>query len=356
MEVRKIQNTASGSFFITLPKPWVTNQDLKKGEKLVFSVEEDGALRVNPLKLQKIYYSEFIVQLEDYPEKKSLERAIKSSYIQGADVIVILSKNTILVEKKILIELATANLIGTEVSEEFSNKITIRILVDPTKFPLHILIRRIYMLVNSMHVDAMKSFNESDEILAKDVINREKQVDKLYFLMLRQLNLSLSNRVNFDEICASSVKIDCVLGIVLARDLSKMAHYAVEIAKQSLKLVEKRINPELKEHLVKMSKFIIKMQQNAILAFFKNDFMRANRIINDVDTISEYHFQTENEILKKITDSSTILSLTTIGRNLKNIAKCAIEVSEDLQVKHRPKTILRRELGSDILLEPLELV
>ncbi|MFX1293929.1 MAG: PhoU domain-containing protein [Promethearchaeota archaeon] len=356
MEVRKIQNTASGSYFITLPKPWVTDKDVNKGEELVISIDEDGALKINPLKNQKKYYNEFIIQIEDYPEKNSLERCINSCYIQGADLITILSKSTIAVEKKNLIEKTTANLIGTEVSEEFSNKISIRILVDPTRFPLANLIKRIYTLVSSMHGDAMKSFSEKDELLAKDVINRARQVDKLFFLMLRQLNLSLSNRLSFEDICTSNIKLDCILGIVLARDLSKMAHYAVEIANQSLKLLEKDVFPELKEHLIRMSRFIIKMQQNAILAFFKNDFMRANKVINSKDDVIQFDSKTENEVLKNITDSSTIITLITISRNLRNIANSAVDVSEDLQVKHRPKTTVKRELGSDELLDPLQLI
>jgi len=52
MEVRKIQNTASGSFFITLPKPWVTQMEITKGEELIVSYDKDGSLRLNPLKNQ----------------------------------------------------------------------------------------------------------------------------------------------------------------------------------------------------------------------------------------------------------------------------------------------------------------
>ncbi|NVM28818.1 MAG: hypothetical protein HWN65_08240 [Candidatus Helarchaeota archaeon] len=356
MEVRKIQNTASGSFFITLPKSWVIDLEIGKGEKFKISREEDGSLRLNPLKNQAKYYSEFVVEIEDYPEANSLDRCINSCYIQGSDVITISSKKTITMDKKDIIKKTTSNLIGTEISEEFSDKITIRILIDPIKFPLHDLIKRIYTLISSMHLDAMKSFQERDEILARDVINREMQVDKLFFLMLRQLNLSLSNRLNIADICTSTIKIDCVLGIVLARDLSKMAHYAVEIAQQSMKLKGKKINPELKEHLISMSRFIIKMQQNAILAFFKNEFMRANGVINAIHKVFEFHLQTETEVLKNITDSSLIISLITLSRNLKNIARCAVDVSEDLQVKHRPKTTFKRKIASEKLLEPLELM
>ncbi|NVM53221.1 MAG: phosphate uptake regulator PhoU [Candidatus Helarchaeota archaeon] len=356
MEIRKLQNTASGSFFITLPKEWITDLNIKKGEKLVISRDEEGTLKLSQLKNRENFYNEFIIAIEDYPEDSSLERCINSSYIQGSDVIIISSQKTISIEKKQVIKESTFYLIGAEISEEFSNKIIIRILVDPLKFPLHSLIKRIYTLVSSMHVDALKSFRENDEALAQDVINREIEVDKLFFLMLRQLNLSLSNRLNLSDICDSEMKIDCVLGIVLARDLSKMSHYAVEIAKQSLKLVEKEINPELKEHISKMSRFVIKMQQNAILSFFKNDFMRANEVLNHIQKVIDFDLETENEVLNKISDTSTIISLITISSNLRNIANSALAVSQDLQAKHRPKATYKKELGSEKFFEPLDLI
>ncbi|MFX1293527.1 MAG: PhoU domain-containing protein [Promethearchaeota archaeon] len=356
MEMRKVQETASGSFFITLPKSWVNKVGIEKGEDLVISYDENGGLKLNPFKHQERYYNEFIIQIEDYPEASSLRRCINSSYVQGSDIIIILSKKTITIDKKSIVKKTTSNLIGTEISEEFSNRITIRILVDPVKFPLASLIKRIYTLVFSMHVDAIKGFKENDEILAKDVINREAEVDKLFFLMLRQLNLSLTGRLNLSEICESDMKIDCVLGILLARDLSKMAHYAAEIAQKAMKLSNKKINVELKEDLIKMSRFIVKMQQNAILAFFKNDFMRANKILDSAPQLEDFYLKIKNEVLKKVDDIDTIISLISISRNLMNIASSAIEASQDLQAKHRPKIISKKEISSEELLEPIELI
>ena len=101
MCIRKLQSTRSGSFFITLPKAWVLDKELEKGWELTVSFDEDGDLKVSPLGSQKKYYSEFIIQIEDYPEEHSLERSIQSYYIQGSDVISILSKKTITLEKNI---------------------------------------------------------------------------------------------------------------------------------------------------------------------------------------------------------------------------------------------------------------
>ena len=81
--------------------------------------------------------------------------------------------------------------------------------------------------------------------------------------------------------------------------------------------------------------------------------MRANDVIDSLEQVREYDLQTEKEALDKIEDASTIIGLITISRNLRNIANSAAEVAEDLQGKHRPKTINKIELK---LLEPLEFI
>jgi phosphate uptake regulator len=362
MEKRKIQTTKSGSYFITLPKVWIKKkglmlvEDKQKSKELILTENEEGNLIISSGDPQKISYSEFIIPIEEYEEKNSLERCINSSYIQGSDIITIISKKTIALDKKRLVKDMVLGLIGSEISEEFSNRIIIRILVDPVRFPLSNLIERIYLLVSSMHVDAMRAFIEADKLLAEDVINRGKEVDKLFFLMLRQLNLSLTNRLNFADICASNMKIDCVLGIVLARDLSKMAHYATEIASEVIKLINKEVSQKLKDHLIKMSRFTIKMQQNAILAFFKNDFMRANKIINDIQEVVDFDLETEATVLKNIEDPSVIVSLISISRNLRNIANSAVAVSQDLQAKYRPKETQKKEALPQKLPEAEDLI
>jgi phosphate uptake regulator len=139
------------------------------------------------------------------------------------------------------------------------------------------------------------------------------------------------------------MKIDCVLGIVLARDLSKMAHYAVEIAKEVLKLINKEIGKDLKDHILKMSIFTRKMQANAILAFFKNDFMRANAVLNEIQKVVEFDHQTENAVFQQINDIGLIISLISISRDIRNIANSAVAVAQDLQAKYRPKDTYLRE-------------
>ncbi|MHA1275965.1 MAG: AbrB/MazE/SpoVT family DNA-binding domain-containing protein [Candidatus Helarchaeota archaeon] len=65
MVTRKIQSTASGSFFVTLPKDWIQDFKLNKGDEIIISSGEDGKLRLSPLTEQKKYYYEFVIRPED---------------------------------------------------------------------------------------------------------------------------------------------------------------------------------------------------------------------------------------------------------------------------------------------------
>ena len=142
MENRKIQTTKSGSYFITLPKAWVKKRELMplddshKNKELILTENEDGNLIISIPGTQKLSYNEVTIPIEEYEEENSLERCINSSYVQGSDIIIIISKNTIASDKKRLVKAMVIGLIGSEISEEFSNRIIIRILVDPIRFPL----------------------------------------------------------------------------------------------------------------------------------------------------------------------------------------------------------------------------
>ena len=130
MESRKIQKSASGSFFVTLPKSWVKESGLKHGDRIELSVEENRLCLFSPNKTDN-QSTEVKLNLELYSEPSLLERQIVSCYVRGYDIINISSKKIITHEWKDLIKKTIINLTGTEISEDFSDRVSIRTLVDP---------------------------------------------------------------------------------------------------------------------------------------------------------------------------------------------------------------------------------
>lgn len=181
MESRKIQKSASGSFFVTLPKSWVKESGLKHGDRIELVAEKNHLSLFSKNRSDK-QSTEVKLNLELYTEPSLLERQIVSCYVRGYDIINIYSKKMITYEWKNLIKKTIINLTGTEISEDFSDRVSIRTLVDPSKFPLKDLLKRICVLVSTMHEDAIHALRDNNPELALDVINRYSEVDKLYRL------------------------------------------------------------------------------------------------------------------------------------------------------------------------------
>ncbi len=331
MELRKIQTSASGSYFITLPKPWIQNTGLKRGDKLELKMDEDSLSLFIP-KSSDVPSSEVHLNLEAYTEPSLLERQIVSCYIRGYDIFNITCKDIITRSWKRHIKSIVINLIGTEISEEFSDRISIRTLVDPSKFPIKDLMRRICVLVSSMHEDAIHSLRDNNPALALDVIDRISDVDKLYRLLLRQLMISIENRGVAESIGIKNIK-DCIIGAVAGGDLNKMAYYAGDMAIQVANLNEENIDNVSLGSLINLSGVATEMQRKATRSFFKNDFVLANSVIDRMDWVREFDRDVTEKILKKGMDTTTTIALTTISRDIRRIASYAVGIAETAQVK-----------------------
>ena len=48
MELRKIQRTKTGTFFVCLPKDWAEKNSLERGSVVAISETSDGRLIINP--------------------------------------------------------------------------------------------------------------------------------------------------------------------------------------------------------------------------------------------------------------------------------------------------------------------
>ncbi|MCK5593580.1 phosphate uptake regulator PhoU, partial [Candidatus Bathyarchaeota archaeon] len=95
MEARRLQHIKGGSFTLSLPKEWVERRKLKRGEEIAVFEEEDGSLRLYPVKMEREETAEVVLALENFPEVRALEYCIGTYYIQGSNKISITSKKMI---------------------------------------------------------------------------------------------------------------------------------------------------------------------------------------------------------------------------------------------------------------------
>ena len=188
VELRKLQLVGRASFSVTLPPDWIKEYKLKPSDQISITKEEDGSLRLVP---GIIHEEEKEVKIKiDADRCKDpglLKRLIIGGYNRGCDSIEIVSKHALSENHRKEINDATSGLIGMAIVESTSNRVVLQSVVDPSKFPMRPLLKRLYELVSSMYGDALQALNDKNPSLATNVIQRENEVDRIYWLAGRQI-------------------------------------------------------------------------------------------------------------------------------------------------------------------------
>lgn len=177
-DLRKIQQTPTGTFFVCLPREWATNNGLKKGASVNLDVTSDGKLLVDAQ-----YTVEPPPMTTSLNVGPYLSREIIGRYLLGYDCIDILAKDRIDSAVRKIVKSTASSLAGLEIVEETSSKISLQTLMQqPSGFIPEKILQRNYAIVAGMIRDAANSFIYGDVELAKNVTERDAESNKLYFL------------------------------------------------------------------------------------------------------------------------------------------------------------------------------
>lgn len=271
MELRKVQRTNSGTFFVSLPKEWAERVGLDKGKVLAVSESVDGRVCFDPQYDAEGHPLSVVLKPSPY-----LDREIMSTYLLGYDVIHVEAKNRISPEERTLIKQASSRLIGLEIVEEDYARIILQSLLEPAAFPPERNLRREYNIAASMHRDAVSALLEGDEHLAKNVVARDDEVNRLYFLLVRILRTIIQKPSIGEKMGLRT--IDCLDYRLCASLVEAIGDSSVEIAHKALALSDMKITGEISQLLAKFHSMVFSAQERAMKAFFGRDVALAEEV------------------------------------------------------------------------------
>lgn len=295
MESRKVQKVGYSTITVSLPSEWVKENNIKPGD-LVFIVPEiDGTLRIVPSDLaRKEEAEEYIVNADVCDEKKMLERLIVGSYILGRDVIRITSTSRIKSECVKEVRGIIQKLIGLGILEETPKNILLQCSIDPTKFQMDMLIRRLSLIASTIYSEAIQGLLEKDATLATDAINREDEADMIFFLATRLLVLAqrkrdLAEKIGFTKL----ILIPCTC--LILQYLELIADYSEDIAKRVVELekYKESLSQGTLERIYHLGELTQTIFQKAVDCIFTRDVKIANNLL-------EMHDVLENELEKEM--------------------------------------------------------
>jgi phosphate uptake regulator len=204
METRKVQRLGPSTLAMTLPAEWAQAHDVEKGDEVSLRLGGKGTLTVLPESVQD-EESEAVVHASNL-DADAVERAIVAQYVLGRRIIHVEAEEGETLESAHInaVYNAETQLMGLGVIEETPESIAIRCSVDPEDFTLDNLLERLESTGSTMRNEAIKALAHDNPNLAQRALNRERQSNKIFVLLLRLIftayqNPNLARAVGLDD-------------------------------------------------------------------------------------------------------------------------------------------------------------
>ena len=323
---RKIQLTGKSTYTISLPRDWITRLNLEQGEELSILEQNDGTLLLSKNTLASSKEKEIEIDIDSIGEVSLLEKIIISKYLAGYSKIRLKSKADIPPKTSKAISTTVANLIGSEIISEGFKEVEIRDLAIHGEFPIDKALRRAHLIARNMQIVAIDSFTNTDIESAKDIFEREDSVDRLYFLIRREIVSALENPSIMKEM---NMKPHEVLYIYpVAKSLEKIADHCESIAQSCLALEgNATIDEKTKNYLQEYSKKAVEIHTQAIQSFLSKKLNLAFKAIKIYEELSEKLKQKKLK-RERSADFEVEIQIQLVERNLDRICGYGLDIAE----------------------------
>lgn len=328
MEARKVQRVGYSTLTVSLPREWVEDVKLKAGDIVSIKREDDGSLKLIPgTEHKREEIKNCVVNADLCTSKNLLTRVITANYILGHDTIQIAAKDEL---KKVHLEeirATTQRLTGLSIVEQTLKQVTLQSFVDPTRFPIYGLMRRLHIIINSMLDVSIKALVERRPELASEVTHMEEESDRIYWLIVRQLLLAIRDRSVGTRIGIES-PIHIPGNRVVAKTLEEMADSAENIATEVIALNNHVAGETILNDISKFSTQVSRVSEQSIKALLTGDVRLANETIEMIEALRNDERRLNQKVVSYVKEVGAAASLRIIVWNLGQISNYCKMIGE----------------------------
>jgi phosphate uptake regulator len=318
-ELRRVQRTSSGTFFVCLPKSWAQRCNLKRGVVVGISEGANGKLVIDAK-----YGSELLPKTVILEPGPLLGREIVANYLLGVDVIRVQGRERIGFEVREAVKSAVSGLIGLEIVEEDKSGIVLQCLLEPSGFPPEKILRRAYAIAAGMHRDVVNAFVEGEIQLAKSVIARDNESNRLYFLLVRILRTIIQNPSLSEKLGVGP--IECLDYRLVASLVEAMGDECVRMAQKTVELKGAKPDKELGKLFTDFQAVCFEANEKALTAFLTADIDLAEKV-RDMRKIIEKEF-TCIEGLAQAQSIDVVPRILAIASFLRQMYEHSVDISD----------------------------
>ncbi|MEK6870535.1 MAG: phosphate uptake regulator PhoU, partial [Thermoproteota archaeon] len=327
-ETRKIQFTGKSSYIVSLPKQWIMDLGLKKGDQIRMIRKDSSTLEIYPPKFETRSQKKEDATIEiDDEETASIVRKLISLYFLGYKTINIKPKTGRLSpnQRNTVKEAVKRMLMGSEIISDSSSGITVQVLVNLLELSVDGAFKRMIHLAKSMSKDAILAMRENNLELAQEVINTDDEVDRFGFYIIRQLKIAIQNEHMLKEMGFRNAR-DCLGYRLVVKNIERTGDHAAFIAKDVLEF-KKPVKEDIVEKIEEMNEFALSVLDDSCLALFKEDYVQAEKTIEKTNEIVKYEKKVR-DASKSLKDDEEIYRIRRMTENIRRISEYASDIAE----------------------------
>jgi phosphate uptake regulator len=312
MDSRKIIAFGNSSYVISLPKSWIKENRLNKGDN-IFIEEKDGQLAISAGQKEEVKELKSIAINIDKKDRLLIRTEIVSAYLNNHDIIEIRGES-IKDEAKEIKEILFS-LSGIEIIEETSTKIVVKDLLDMREISIKTLVRRIDNIIRSMIDDSILSIETP---MYKSIEDRDMEVNRLVFLSHRVLRKMMEHQQLAKKFNISSIEL--LQNWVIVTKLEKIGDQTKRIARHLERVKVKKDNKQQIEDIYIGLK---KEYLDVMKAYYTNNKeMAFNVEIKKADVIKLCKDFSKEDL--KLETSKVIEHFKSMYTSIQNIARAVI--------------------------------
>ncbi len=232
-ETRRLQKVGYSTLSVSIPSDFAKDLGLHAGDNLLVRAEADGTLRLIPsVSVKRV--SKASIKADQVDGEDLVSKLIIGCYALGYDTIEVVGKDG-LSESAVDEAVKTMRrLRGLEVVESQRNRVVAQSFIDPTKFPVDSLIKRLQILVSRSLGNVIEALETGTLGRLNEVKRVQDEVAELYWLIVRQLLVALNRREIAKEIGIES-PLHASGDRVTAKTLEQIGSVILDLAEEMVR-------------------------------------------------------------------------------------------------------------------------
>jgi len=280
MEPRKIIKFGKSSYVVSIPKEWMEEHNIKKGDSIFLDRTPEGELILSAKEKENTQEPKKVTMDIEKRNFWAIKRELNFFYIDNFDLIILKGNH----QDKEKIENLVKKLIGLQIVENSIDLMIIKNVLDLSNITTQDVFRRADNLIRSMFLELRECLNQNNRCSEKIKIiyNTDLEVNALYFLLMKIIRKAFKDRNYAAKIGKDALELNYLHHSILNVEI--IGDHIKRIAKSipSARLKSKNI-----QDICLILELIEKSYKDTMTAHYTNNQEIARRVAEETREIKE---------------------------------------------------------------------